>query len=85
MASILPNTELWFEIREKRNLKLIESDWTQMSDSPLTDSKKTEWATYRQNLRDLIQTIKSHSNYTNENDTNPRDDCGDWSYPTKPT
>ena len=32
---------------------LKESDWTQFGDSPLSDSKKTEWATYRQSLRDL--------------------------------
>jgi len=40
-------------LRTQRNVLLAESDWTQMSDSPLTDSKKTEWATYRQTLRDL--------------------------------
>ena len=40
-------------LRRQRNVLLAESDWTQMSDSPLTDSKKTEWATYRQTLRDL--------------------------------
>ena len=40
-------------LRTQRNVLLTESDWTQMSDSPLTDSKKTEWATYRQTLRDL--------------------------------
>ena len=40
-------------LRNKRNELLRQSDWTQMSDSPLTDSKKTEWATYRQSLRDL--------------------------------
>lgn len=40
-------------LRDKRNQKLLISDWTQMPDSPLTDSKKQEWATYRQQLRDL--------------------------------
>lgn len=40
-------------LRTQRNVLLAESDWTQMSDSPLNDSKKTEWATYRQTLRDL--------------------------------
>ena len=40
-------------LRTQRNVLLAESDWTQMSDSPLTDSKKAEWATYRQTLRDL--------------------------------
>ena len=29
------------------------TDWTQVSDSPLSDEKKAEWATYRQALRDI--------------------------------
>jgi len=45
--------DFWNAVRIERNTLLTESDWTQMSDSPLTDSKKTEWATYRQSLRDL--------------------------------
>lgn len=40
-------------LRQHRNNLLLESDWTQANDSPLTDSKKTEWKTYRQALRDL--------------------------------
>tara|TARA_A200000159_G_scaffold84603_1_gene78228 strand:+ start:617 stop:1012 length:396 start_codon:yes stop_codon:yes gene_type:complete len=42
-------------IRATRRNKLAESDWTQFGDSPLTDKKKAEWATYRQALRDLPQ------------------------------
>ena len=38
-----------------RNRKLKNSDWTQANDSPLSDAKKKEWATYRQELRDLPQ------------------------------
>ena len=33
-------------IRETRNKLLLESDWTQGQDSPLSDEKKTEWRTY---------------------------------------
>ena len=40
-------------LRHTRDILLRESDWTQFTDSPLTDSKKTEWKTYRQSLRDL--------------------------------
>ena len=40
-------------LRHLRNILLRESDWTQFTDSPLTDSKKTEWKTYRQTLRDI--------------------------------
>ena len=43
----------WPNIRAKRDRLLTESDWTQAADSPLTASKKTKWATYRQELRDL--------------------------------
>ena len=40
-------------IRQKRNILLTESDWTQFNDSPLSLEKKQEWAGYRQQLRDL--------------------------------
>ena len=59
-------------IREKRNLKLLDSDWTQMPDSPLSDAKKAEWAAYRQQLRDLP------SSYTDD------DDLNSIVFPTKP-
>ena len=44
-------------IRIKRNFLLKQSDWTQFSDSPLTPEKKTEWALYRQALRDLPENV----------------------------
>ena len=44
------------DMRERRNRRLLESDWSQYADSPLSDSKKAEWATYRQALRDLPAT-----------------------------
>ncbi len=44
---------LYFEIRQERNNRLQYCDWTQAADSPLSDSKKTEWGTYRQSLRDV--------------------------------
>ena len=40
-------------MRQWRDILLIESDWTQMADSPLSTQKKAEWATYRQQLRDF--------------------------------
>ena len=51
-------------LRHLRNILLRESDWTQFTDSPLTDSKKTEWKTYRQNLRDLPATESDPENAT---------------------
>ena len=46
--------EFWDDIIEKRNGKLRACDWTQIPDSPLTEEKKAEWATYRQALRDFM-------------------------------
>jgi len=61
-----------------RNAKLIQSDWTQVPDSPLSDSKKAEWKTYRQTLRDLPSKVtpKFLPN-------SPRIDESD--FPTKPS
>lgn len=47
------------KIRRIRNWLLQASDWTQMSDSPLSSSDKTAWATYRTNLRNLTDTYTS--------------------------
>lgn len=43
----------WRAIRDRRNQLLSECDWTQLSDSPLTNQKQTEWQIYRQELRDI--------------------------------
>ncbi len=40
-------------IRRERNDRLYGCDWTQSADAQLSNAKKTEWATYRQALRDL--------------------------------
>ena len=45
-------------LRIHRNWLLKDSDWTQFNDSPLSDSKKAEWVTYRQALRDITKTAK---------------------------
>lgn len=42
-------------VREKRDAKLLASDWTQLSDVPLTEEKKIAWVTYRQELRDFME------------------------------
>jgi len=41
----------WATLREERNARLTETDWTQVPDAP--SAGKTAWATYRQALRDL--------------------------------
>lgn len=43
------------EGRNIRNRLLTQSDWTQLPDAPISTEKKTEWATYRQALRDITE------------------------------
>ncbi len=45
--------EQWNKVREQRNRLLKDSDWTQISDYDLGLENKEQWATYRQELRDL--------------------------------
>jgi hypothetical protein len=40
-------------IRSYRDGLLSNCDWTQAVDSPLSGEKKADWATYRQELRDI--------------------------------
>jgi hypothetical protein len=54
--------DYWKEFRNERNRKLIECDWTQLSDSPITKQKKQEWAVYRQGLRDLPENTNDPKN-----------------------
>ena len=44
-------------LRGQRKTKLKNSDWTVMPDTPLSDSKKAEWVTYRQALRDITDGV----------------------------
>ena len=47
----------WIMLRRERSSLLSSSDWTQFRDSPLSQEKQDEWATYRQFLRDLPNTV----------------------------
>jgi hypothetical protein len=51
-------------LRDKRNTLLDSSDWTHYTDSPLDDEVKADWATYRQELRDLPATTEDPANPT---------------------
>jgi len=51
---------LWDALRAERNIKLSATDWTQAADvqtsvAILSAQAKTDWADYRQALRDLPQ------------------------------
>ena len=62
----------WF--RQRRNLLLGDTDWTQGADSPLSDAKKTEYQTYRQTLRDLPNSV-----------SNPLNSKDSVTWPSKPS
>ncbi|HAS6077964.1 TPA: hypothetical protein I7141_18985 [Vibrio vulnificus] len=47
----------WIEIRKYRDYLIAKTDWTQMPDAPLSGEKKSEFATYRQALRDIPQNV----------------------------
>ena len=53
VAEDKPQDEVEQHVRSVRDELLILSDWTQMPDSPLNDSTKASWATYRTALRDI--------------------------------
>ena len=53
MSNELTATHRLQRYRDRRDLMLARSDWTQLADAPLSASKKAEWAAYRQLLRDL--------------------------------
>ena len=68
----IDNAALAKMIKDDRNQELFHTDWTQLPGGPLSDSKKAEWATYRQTLRDL----PTNSNWPNLQE-------GDW--PAEPS
>lgn len=41
------------QVREERNQLLSSTDWTQLNDTPLDNTAKVAWTSYRQALRDV--------------------------------
>lgn len=50
---VIPDAVQWGKVREKRGFLLMECDWTQLPNSPLSNERQQEWALYRQALRDV--------------------------------
>ena len=72
-AWLCDSVKLMEEIRQERDSLLFQCDWTQLSDTPLTNEKKVEWGTYRQQLRDVPI------------DNSSATDLGQVAWPTPPT
>ena len=62
-SAVEQSVDFWSQVRIERDTLLLECDWTQTLDSPLTDSKKAEWVTYRQALRDVPANNSSAESY----------------------
>jgi len=58
------NEEKWIEIRQKRTKLLLDSDWTDLPNCPLSNEKKTEWQSYRTALRNFPSSISDLDNIT---------------------
>jgi hypothetical protein len=56
LANDFPDEDYWIKLRQDRNDLLLETDWTQSPDSPLSDEQKQLWRTYRAALRSLPET-----------------------------
>ncbi len=65
-GSKIEHDHIFFELIKiaNRNTNLKMCDWTQAADSPLSDTKKAEWATYRQALRDITDSATSLDDVT---------------------
>ena len=63
LAASFANTAIlnWTKVALIRNFLLMDSDWTQLGDAPITAEQKAQWATYRQKLRDIPADQKNKS------------------------
>lgn len=55
--SEIKSTVTWQEIKNYRNKLLLESDWTDLPNSPV--SNRPAWIAYRQRLRDITKDFNS--------------------------
>ena len=61
-ASFSKSTILnWTKVTLMRNFLLMDSDWTQLCDAPLSTEEKAKWVTYRQKLRDIPEEQKDNA------------------------
>ena len=54
-AWVLDTARAWAAVRHTRDALLIQCDWTTLPDVPLSEMQRTDWATYRQVLRDITK------------------------------
>jgi len=49
--------EAWTQLRAERNRRLAATDWVALSDAHLSQDRKDAWFAYRQELRDLPDSL----------------------------
>lgn len=49
--------QAWTDLRTKRNQLLKDSDWVALADAHLSQDRKDRWFAYRQELRDLPESV----------------------------
>jgi hypothetical protein len=49
--------QAWTQLRAERNRRLAATDWVALADAHLSQDKKDAWFAYRQELRDLPESI----------------------------
>jgi len=47
------------DLRQRRNRLLLESDWTMLADTTLTNVQKTSWMNYRTELRNITEGLST--------------------------
>ena len=60
------------DLRAKRDKDLVDSDWTQLGDTTLTNDQKQAWMRFRTELRDITKGLTTV------------DDVNNLDYPDKP-
>ena len=60
------------DLRQKRDKDLVNSDWTQLGDTTLTNSQKQAWMQFRSELRNITNGLTTV------------DDVNNLDYPNKP-
>lgn len=56
-APVITAEDVAEQVRMQRDGLLLDCDWTQLPDAPLSIEQRAEWSAYRQALRDLPQTF----------------------------
>lgn len=55
MPTVIPDEVLAFEIRDRRNALLTETDYLMQPDYPISEETRTDLKAYRQALRDITK------------------------------